>query len=100
VGGLTAYALVGAGYVFVTFSNLVVGRRIPEESRPSVFAVLQASVFVATSSGSLLVGGLAELVGVRVASASAMVIGATGVALAVFPWMRSRHRDREEDRGS
>lgn len=93
-GGLAAFALVGAGYVFVTFSNLVVGRRIPEDGRASVFAVLQASVFLATSSGALLVGGLAELVGVRVACGSAMAVAAAGVALAVFPGMLTRHEGK------
>lgn len=58
-----AYAMLGAVFASSTLANIVVGRRLPVTNRAAIFAVVQGSVFVALSAGSILGGPVSDLVG-------------------------------------
>ncbi len=75
-----AFLLVGTVFTFSTVGNIAVGRRIPADIRAGTFAVLQASVFLAVSTGSFLGGLLAGATTSEVAAVGAMVV-ATGAAV-------------------
>lgn len=74
------YALVGAVFLVSPVANMVVGRRIPSESRASTFAVLQAAVFVALSSGAVSGGAASDLLSPKGAASAALALAAAGCA--------------------
>jgi len=78
-----AFALVGVIFSFATLTNVVVGRRIPEANRVSIFSILQTGVFFALSLGALLGGIISEATSPEAAAAGALVVGAFGLALAL-----------------
>ena len=56
-----AFALVGVVFLVVTTTNVVVGRRLPDTNRVSIFSILQSGVFLGLSLGALL-GGVVSMV--------------------------------------
>lgn len=87
------FALVGMVLIVSTFSNMVVGRRIPPEIRGSTFAVLQAVIFAAGSVGMASGGVASDLLTPRGGAAAAMGLVAVtcvaGAAIASRMRMRS-----------
>jgi predicted MFS family arabinose efflux permease len=87
-----AYALVGVVFTFVTTTNVVVGRRLPNANRAAIFSVLQAGVFLGLSLGALLGGIVSDMTSPETAAGGAMAIAAVGMLLAVpFAFERPRH---------
>ncbi len=86
VGGVlafTGFALVGVIFSFVTLTNVVVGRRLPERNRVSIFSILQTGVFLGLSLGALLGGVVSEATSPETAAGSALALGAASLAVAL-----------------
>ena len=86
VGGVLAFvgfALVGIMFSFVPMTNVVVGRRLPDENRVSIFSILQSGVFLGLSVGALLGGILSDAVSPESAAGGALAVGALGLFLAI-----------------
>lgn len=87
-----AYALVGVVFTFVTVTNVVVGRRLPEGNRAAIFSVLQAGVFLGLSLGAMLGGIVSDATSPETAAGVALAVAAGGLLLAVpFAFERPRH---------
>ncbi len=89
VGGalaFVAFALVGVIFSFASMTNVVVGRRLPDENRVAIFSILQTGVFLGLSVGSLAGGLLSEVAGPEAAAGSALVV--TAVALLAATTLR------------
>ncbi len=86
-----AFALVGVVFSFVTMTNVVVGRRLPDDNRVSIFSILQTGVFLGLSVGSLLGGVVSEATSPEVAAGAALALGAASL-LAAIPALSNRHR--------
>ncbi len=78
-----AFALVGVIFSFVTMTNVVVGRRLPEDNRVGIFSILQTGVFLGLSVGALLGGVVSEATSPEVAAGSALAFGAASLAVAL-----------------
>ncbi len=78
-----AFALVGVIFSFVTMTNVVVGRRLPEDNRVGIFSILQTGVFLGLSVGALLGGVDSEATSPAVAAGSALALGAASLAVAL-----------------
>lgn len=86
-GGLLAFLaffLVGAIFGFVTTTNVVVGRRLPDTNRVGIFSILQSGVFLGLSLGSLGGGILADLTSSEFAAGLAMALAAAGMTVAAL----------------
>ncbi len=87
-----AFGLVGVVFTFVTVTNVVVGRRLPDANRAAIFSVLQAGVFLGLSLGALAGGLLSDATSPETAAGLALSIGALGLLVAVpFAFERPRH---------
>lgn len=86
-----AFALVGITFVFSTLTNVVVGRRIPDDNRVSIFSILQTGIFFALSVGALLGGIVSEATSPEIAAGSALALGSGGLA-AALPYARGGPR--------
>jgi predicted MFS family arabinose efflux permease len=78
-----AFALVGVIFSFVTMTNVVVGRRLPDDNRVAIFSILQSGVFLGLSAGALLGGVISEATSPQLAAGGAMAIGALILVVAV-----------------
>ena len=86
VGGVlvfAAFVFVGTMFAFVSMTNVVVGRRLPEENRVPIFSILQSGVFLGLSTGALLGGILSDATSPEVAAGAALAVAAVGLAAAV-----------------
>ena len=86
VGGplaFVAFFLVGVVFSFVTLTNVVCGRRIPDANRVEIFSMLQTGVFLGLSLGALFGGLLSELTSPEVAAGAAQAVGAAALLLAI-----------------
>lgn len=86
-----AFALVGVIFSFSTVTNVVVGRRIPDENRVSIFSILQTGIFFALSMGVLLGGVASEATSPEIAAGAALALGAASLVAAI-PYVVSRPR--------
>lgn len=77
-----AFFLVGVVFSFVTLTNVVCGRRLPDENRVAIFSMLQTGVFLGLTLGSLLGGVISELTSPEVAAGSALAAGAATLLVA------------------
>ncbi|MGI9624821.1 MAG: MFS transporter [Acidimicrobiales bacterium] len=94
VGAFVAFGLLGVIFVVVTTTNVVVGRRLPDSNRVSIFSILQSGVFLGLSLGAFLGGVLSEATSPEVAAGSAMAVCAVGLLLVVpFAFDRPRHSE-------
>jgi hypothetical protein len=75
------YAAMGGVALYSTFANIVVGRRIPSSVRATTFAVLQATVFIAISTGAVAGGALSDLFSPQAAAAAAAATAAIAALL-------------------
>jgi predicted MFS family arabinose efflux permease len=75
--------LVGIMFSFVPMTNVVVGRRLPDENRVSIFSILQSGVFLGLSVGALLGGILSDALSPESAAGGALAVGALGLFLAI-----------------
>lgn len=87
---VAAFFFVGVAFGCTVPTNVVAGRRIPDEVRSSVFGFLQGVILVGFGIGSVAGGALAEQVGVRQAlvwcgAVIAVVAGWTLVAPVAAP---------------
>lgn len=85
VGGLLAFlafALVGVIFSFASMTNVVVGRRLPDENRVAIFSILQTGVFLGLSVGSLAGGVLSEAASPETAAGGALVVTALALLAA------------------
>lgn len=76
IGAFVTFFLVGVIFGFVTWTNVVVGRRIPEDNRVGIFSILQSGVFLGLSLGALGGGVVSELTTPEIAAGGAMALGA------------------------
>ncbi|MEM8904209.1 MAG: hypothetical protein AAGF02_10935, partial [Actinomycetota bacterium] len=79
VGGalaFVAFGLVGVIFSFASMTNVVVGRRLPDENRVAIFSILQTGVFLGLSVGSLLGGLVSEATSPEVAAGAALAVAA------------------------
>ena len=79
VGGalaFVAFALIGVIFSFASMTNVVVGRRLPDENRVAIFSILQTGVFLGLSVGSLAGGLLSEATGPETAAGAALSVTA------------------------
>ena len=79
VGGVlafVAFGLVGVIFSFASMTNVVVGRRLPDENRVAIFSILQTGVFLGLSLGSLAGGLISEATGPETAAGGALVVTA------------------------
>lgn len=86
VGGVlafVAFALIGIMFSFVPMTNVVVGRRLPDENRVSIFSILQSGVFLGLSAGALLGGVLSDALSPETAAGVALAVGAAGLLVAI-----------------
>lgn len=89
-----AFALVGVMFTFVTVTNVVVGRRLPDANRAAIFSVLQAGVFLGLSLGAMLGGIISDATSPETAAGMALAIGAAFLLLVVpFSFERPRHAE-------
>ncbi|MCP3857157.1 MAG: MFS transporter [Actinomycetia bacterium] len=82
VGGVLAFlafALVGVVFSFTTMTNVVVGRRLPDENRVAIFSILQTGVFLGLSLGSLAGGLISDATSPEVAAGAALAVAAVGL---------------------
>ena len=82
-----AFALVGVIFAFVTVTNVVVGRRLPDENRVAIFSILQTGVFLGLSVGTLTGGIVSEATTPEIAAGSALTIAAVSL-MAPIAWIR------------
>ncbi|MCP5028111.1 MAG: MFS transporter [Actinomycetia bacterium] len=80
-GGLAfaAFALVGVVFSFTTTTNVVVGRRLPDENRVAIFSILQTGVFLGLGLGSLAGGFLSNATSPEMAAGAALALAACGL---------------------
>ena len=81
VMAFVAFALVGVTFSFVTTTNMVVGRRIPDQNRVGIFSILQSGVFLGFSLGALMGGVISEATSPEFAAGAALAV--TAVSLLV-----------------
>lgn len=96
VGGalvFVAFFLVGVVFSFVTLTNVVCGRRLPDDNRVAIFSMLQTGVFLGLTLGALLGGVVSELTSPEVAAGGALAIAA---ATLLFATRSLLDADREE----
>jgi predicted MFS family arabinose efflux permease len=79
---------MGGVALYSTFANIVVGRRIPAPVRATTFAVLQATVFIAISTGAVAGGALSDLFSPQVAAAAAAATAAIAALLGLVTLAR------------
>ncbi|MGI9595837.1 MAG: MFS transporter [Acidimicrobiales bacterium] len=92
VGGVlafVAFALVGVIFSFVTMTNVVVGRRLPDDNRAAIFSILQSGVFLGLSTGALLGGLISEATSPELAAGAALALGAA-IFTAAIPYASRR----------
>ncbi len=90
VGGVlvfVAFALIGVMFSFVAITNVVVGRRLPDANRVSIFSILQSAIFGGLSLGALVGGIASEATTPEVAAGGALALGTVGLLLAI-PYVR------------
>ncbi len=78
VGGVlafAAFALVGVIFAFSTVTNIVVGRRLPDGNRASIFSILQGGIFLGLSAGAVSGGLLSEATSPEFAAGAALALG-------------------------
>ncbi|MFQ5558814.1 MAG: MFS transporter [Acidimicrobiales bacterium] len=78
------FVLVGMALAVAAPANVVVGRRIPGESRAGTFAMLQAAIFVALSTGAAVGGIVSESITPGASAATAMWLLTVGSAVAMI----------------
>jgi predicted MFS family arabinose efflux permease len=83
VGAFVAFALVGVIFSFVTMTNVVVGRRLPDDNRVTIFSVLQTGVFLGLSVGALSGGILSEATSPERAAGAALAIAGASLFAAI-----------------
>ena len=91
VMAFVAFALVGTVFGFVTLTNVVVGRRLPDENRVGIFSILQSGVFLGISVGTLGGGLLSDATSPEVAAGSALLVGVFAL-VAALPYVRKPGR--------
>lgn len=74
LGAAAGYAAVGLALVMSIAGNVVVGTRIPAESRGAVFGVIQGVLYSTMAASAALGGLVAELVGAKATNISAGVV--------------------------
>ncbi|MEM7286862.1 MAG: MFS transporter [Actinomycetota bacterium] len=89
-----AFALVGVVFLVVTTTNVVVGRRLPDSNRVSIFSILQSGVFLGLSVGALLGGVVSEATSPETAAGLALLVCTVGLVLALpFAFDRPKYTD-------
>ena len=89
-----AFALVGVVFLVVTTTNVVVGRRLPDDNRVSIFSILQSGVFLGLSLGALLGGVMSEATSPETAAGLALLVCTVGLVLAIpFAFDRPKYTD-------
>ncbi len=86
VGGVLAFiafALLGVQFTFVSMTNVVVGRRVPDDNRVAIFSILQSGVFLGLSLGALSGGVLSEAVSPEFAAGTALAVAAVALLASV-----------------
>jgi predicted MFS family arabinose efflux permease len=78
-----AFACVGVIFGFLTMTQVVVGRRLPDENRVGIFSILQSGVFLGLSVGALAGGAASELTSPETAAGVALALGACGLLIAI-----------------
>ncbi len=97
VGGplaFAAFALVGVVFSFVAITNIVVGRRLPDANRVSIFSILQSAIYGGFSLGALLGGLVSDATTPEIAAGGALALASAGLLLAI-PYVRERPRHAE-----
>lgn len=79
VMAFVAFALVGVTFSFVTTTNMVVGRRIPDQNRVGIFSILQSGVFLGFSLGALIGGVISEATSPEFAAGAALAVTAVSL---------------------
>ena len=76
VMAFVAFTLVGVIFSFVTMTNMVVGRRLPDHNRVAIFSILQSGVFLGLGVGALVGGVISEATTPEVAAGTALAVAA------------------------
>ena len=71
-----AFTLVGVVFSFVTMTNMVVGRRLPDHNRVGIFSILQSGVFLGLGGGALVGGVISKATTPEVAAGTALAVAA------------------------
>ncbi|MEO1062086.1 MAG: MFS transporter [Actinomycetota bacterium] len=91
VGGFlafVAFGLIGVVFSFASPTNIVVGRRLPEDNRVAIFSILQTGVFLGLSVGSLGGGFFSEATSPEFAAGVALTV--TAVTLLAATTLRGQ----------
>ena len=90
-----AFALVGIIFSFATMTNVVVGRRLPDDNRVAIFSILQTGVFLGLSTGAILGGVVSEATSPELAAGAALAFAAISLTLAI-PCLSQQSRPSSE----
>jgi predicted MFS family arabinose efflux permease len=78
-----AFALVGVVFSFGTMTNVIVGRRLPDDNRVAIFSILQTGIFLGLSTGAVLGGVVSETTSPELAAGTALALAAASLVVAI-----------------